>query len=78
MSLERHRQKEQRHHEALRVDLITPTIDWDLFIHDVTPPYLEIARRDYVFGKQVAYQPSRVSYSPRGVNGLEELEMDCE
>jgi hypothetical protein len=78
MSLERHRQREQRHQEALRVDRMPSKVDWDLFIQDAAPSQSVNMIRSFVFSKQVMYHPSRITYSSRGVNGSEDLEIDCE
>lgn len=78
MSVERHRQSEQRHRQILRADMIPARVDWDLLIHDVAPPQTEIPLGDFIFSREVMYRPSRSTYSTRGVNSLEDLEIDCE
>jgi hypothetical protein len=69
---------DQQQQEAFRMDMVPVKIDWHLFIHKVSPPQIENTLGKFIFSKQVMYRPSRVTYSTRGTNALEEIEIDCE
>jgi hypothetical protein len=75
MSIERHRQREQIYPKQT----IGPEkSELDLLIHEVIPSKDDELKSGFIFFRQVMYQPSRSAYMTRGVNSLEDLEMDCD